>query len=333
MNNKISIVVPVYNVEKYLNKCIDSILNQTKNNFELILVNDGSTDSSGDICDEYKLKYPNIEVIHKNNGGLSSARDAGIYAASGEYIMFVDSDDWIEPNTIEILNGVIAENKYDVIIYGLFMDFEINNFESYAIVAQDKVYNSIELYLNEFEMYRSSTLFGYAWNKLYKLNIIKMNKLEFGEYVYPEDVYFNFKILPYCNNIRVVNKSLYHYIHRERETLSKLKRDTLLVSNQVYDKTVEFLKMNNSYEVNEIYVNTTYLESIMLYIVNVLSLNKNYKKDLDEIYNDIKVRNALSSFSSKVKFFKIMYIFMKYKMVLTTVRFLKIYRYIKNKSK
>lgn len=97
---KISIIVPVYNVEKYLRKCIDSILNQTFKDFELILIDDGSTDESGKICDEYNLKDNRIKVIHKENGGLSSARNAGLDIAQGEYIGFVDSDDWIESDQI-----------------------------------------------------------------------------------------------------------------------------------------------------------------------------------------------------------------------------------------
>ena len=98
---KISVIVPVYNVESYLARCVDSILAQTYQNLEIILVNDGSRDASGSICDAYAQKDSRITVIHKENGGLSSARNAGIDAASGEYLTFVDSDDWIEPQTYE----------------------------------------------------------------------------------------------------------------------------------------------------------------------------------------------------------------------------------------
>ena len=116
---KISIIVPVYNVEKYLRKCVDSILNQTFKDFELILVDDGSIDTSGKICDEYNLKDNRIKVIHKENGGLSSARNAGLDIAQGEYIGFVDSDDWIELDMYEELYKICKENDTDVGIVGI----------------------------------------------------------------------------------------------------------------------------------------------------------------------------------------------------------------------
>ena len=94
---KISIIIPVYNVEKYLRECLDSILAQSYKDFEIILADDGSTDSSGNICDEYSMKYENIKVLHKNNNGLSSARNAGLDIAQGEYILFIDSDDVVSP--------------------------------------------------------------------------------------------------------------------------------------------------------------------------------------------------------------------------------------------
>ena len=116
---KISVIVPVYNVEKYLRKCIESILNQTFREFELILVDDGSTDSSGKICDEYALKDSRIKVIHKENGGASSARNAGLDVAKGEYIGFVDSDDWIEMDMYGELYRLIKENNTDISVCGI----------------------------------------------------------------------------------------------------------------------------------------------------------------------------------------------------------------------
>lgn len=105
----ISVVVPIYNVEKYLNKCVDSLLNQDYSNLEIILVDDGSTDSSGKIVDEYKEKNKNIKVIHKENGGLSSARNAGLKEAIGQYIIFIDSDDWIDTKMISTLFNLIKK--------------------------------------------------------------------------------------------------------------------------------------------------------------------------------------------------------------------------------
>jgi len=115
MNPKISIIVPVYKVEQYIHKCIDSILNQTLNDFELILVNDGSPDQCGQICDEYAKCDSRIKVIHKENGGQASARNMGLDIATGEYIGFVDSDDWIEPDMYEILYNECIINECEII--------------------------------------------------------------------------------------------------------------------------------------------------------------------------------------------------------------------------
>lgn len=113
-NTLVSIVIPVYNVEKYLRKCIESVLNQTYKNIQIILVNDGSTDNSPALCDEYKQMYDKVEVIHKSNGGLPDARNAGLKRAKGEYVGFIDSDDWIEPNMVEHLLHNIIEYDADI---------------------------------------------------------------------------------------------------------------------------------------------------------------------------------------------------------------------------
>ena len=119
--DKISVVVPVYNVEKYLRKCIDSIINQTYKNLEIILVDDGSPDKCGEICDEYAKKDNRVKVIHKKNAGVSSARNDGIDNATGEYIIFVDSDDWLEDNAIEIMVDKLNEYDYDCVFCNFYM--------------------------------------------------------------------------------------------------------------------------------------------------------------------------------------------------------------------
>ena len=118
MNNKISIIVPIYNSEEYLTKCIESIICQTYRDLEIILIDDGSTDSSPDICDRYKSADERIIVIHKENGGNTSARKAGLAIATGEYVGFVDSDDWIEPAMYETLYGICSENNLEMISCG-----------------------------------------------------------------------------------------------------------------------------------------------------------------------------------------------------------------------
>ena len=128
MGLMISIVVPVYNVEKYLSQCLDSILTQTYKNLEIILVDDGSTDKSGSICDSYKKKDPRIVVIHKENGGLSDARNAGVAICKGDFISFVDSDDYLSPYFYEILMGVAQKRNCDIVALKSGTDFSLFKF-------------------------------------------------------------------------------------------------------------------------------------------------------------------------------------------------------------
>ena len=117
VSNKVSVVIPVYNVEKYLRECVDSVLIQSYTDLEIILVDDGATDSSGKICDEYVATDKRVKVIHKENGGLSSARNIGLDSSTGQYVYFLDSDDYIEPNTIKVLINTIRESEADFVFF------------------------------------------------------------------------------------------------------------------------------------------------------------------------------------------------------------------------
>lgn len=135
MNPKISIIVPIYNVEKYLQKCVDSILCQTYKNLEIILVNDGSPDNCPAICDEYAKKDKRIKVIHKQNGGVSSARNAGLDVATGKYVQFVDSDDWVEPEYSKTMINLIEENNCDLGICGYIKKGKIVQLSSMQLIS------------------------------------------------------------------------------------------------------------------------------------------------------------------------------------------------------
>ena len=120
----VSVIVPVFNVEKFLEKCVSSITNQTYKNLEILLVDDGSTDNSGTICDNFSKNDNRLKVFHKKNGGLSDARNYGIERATGSYIMFIDSDDWIENDTIELLLDKTIEEKSDIVVFGISKDYD-----------------------------------------------------------------------------------------------------------------------------------------------------------------------------------------------------------------
>ena len=202
----ISIVVPIYKVEKYLPRCIESILGQTYTNFELILVDDGTPDRSGIICDRYAEKDSRIRVIHKENGGVSTARNAGIDAAKGEWITFVDSDDWVKENYLEVLVSPLDFDDYDMTIGVL---------EWRAISCQTQEYDGFSITTGEsYKIERAlngSELLG-PWLKLFSLNTIKNNGLRFSEGItLGEDAIFVAKYLKCCKKIYMTGKAIYCY--------------------------------------------------------------------------------------------------------------------------
>lgn len=221
MNLKISIIVPVYNVEEYLHRCVDSILNQTFSDFECILVDDGSTDNSGIICDEYAKKDNRIKVIHKPNGGQAEARNVGLDMASGNYIGFVDSDDWIHPQMYEILINFAEKFSSDITVckykkvnhevnkYNNYDD--INNLE-YEFYQKETVFNE---YYSKNLLYKISTV---VWNKLYKKNVFVNIRFPLG--IYYEDAAIALDTIEQCNNIIIINSELYFYYQRNGSTMN-----------------------------------------------------------------------------------------------------------------
>lgn len=213
MSYKISIIVPIYNVEKYISECIKSILNQTYKNFELILVDDGSSDNSGRICQYYEKSDKRIVYIIKDNGGVSSARNLGLKYAKGEYISFVDADDCLKESFLEEL---IKYNEYDLIIGGYKEYYNqtkgvlISNEETFYI--NDKNARKID---NLFCENGVHVLFYFPWNKLYKREIIISNNLFFKDNIIAsEDTIFIMDYIRYAKNIIIVpyNNYLYRYI-------------------------------------------------------------------------------------------------------------------------
>ena len=201
----ISVVVSIYNVEKYLDKSIESLLNQTYQDFELLLIDDGSTDSCGEKCDEWAKKSNKIRVFHKQNGGLSSARNFGIDNAKGEWIIFPDPDDWVEPEYLQCLFDINKQNNVDLSICGHYYSDEIWNKKAEPEIMNTEKAMEILMYPNSFS--------GYMWNKLYSMNIIKDNKLRLDEELgMIQDLHFNVQYFQYCRSVAYDPKPMYHYI-------------------------------------------------------------------------------------------------------------------------
>ena len=242
--SEISIIVPVYNVEKYLENCIESILNQTFKDFELILVDDGSTDNSGKICDIYEKKDSRIKVIHKNNGGLSSARNAGIDIAGSKYIGFVDSDDSIHPKMYEILYDL--QQIYDVDISmcsfkKIYENIDVRNkyVEKLQITEMDNIKAINNLYNSDIRLDLIV-----AWNKLYKKELFNNIRFELGRL--HEDEFIIHKILYKSKRLVHINRELYYYLQREGSIMSNISLNSridyiLAISDRM--KFLDYIKL------------------------------------------------------------------------------------------
>lgn len=210
MTHKVSIIVPVYKVEPYLRRCIDSILSQTYENFELILVDDGSPDRCGAICDEYAKRDSRITVIHKSNGGLSDARNAGLMEVKGEYIAFVDSDDWITSNYLERLVIALCESESDIceceIIRTEGDDGNLSCFGS-GVVKVFGTQEALGLLVQEREFHQ------YVWNKLYKRECLEGIYFEKGKT--NEDEFWTYQVFGRANRIAKIPEILYFYYQRK----------------------------------------------------------------------------------------------------------------------
>lgn len=204
----ISIVVPVYNVARYLKQCVDSLLQQTFTDFELILVDDGSTDISGMICDEYAQLDNRIRVIHKENGGLSDARNAGMTYAKADWIGFVDSDDWVEPDMYELLYHTCITQKVDITVCGAFMDYVDATLPMTRQTGRTTVYDSEE---GLWHILDDKHIRSYAWNKLYHRNVITA---PFPKGRYYEDYATIYKWFSAARKAAFVDVEKYHYRQR-----------------------------------------------------------------------------------------------------------------------
>lgn len=209
----LSIIVPVYNVEAYLVRCIDSLLKQSYKNIEIILVDDGSTDNSGKICDEYAIKYSQIKVVHQKNGGPSKARNTGISIATGEYIAFADSDDWVEHNFYKNLMENAIEHDADMVKCGFaYVD---GDKKEYEIPKNTGVFNNGIL-----ENFFNGILWIVVWNAVYKAKIVK--SVIYPEGLNFEDNYASFFYLYYSKKVVVISDAEYNYFNNSNSIMTKI---------------------------------------------------------------------------------------------------------------
>jgi glycosyltransferase involved in cell wall biosynthesis len=289
-NLLVSIIIPVFNSESFLDKCIQSIIHQTYENIEIILVNDGSTDSSGAICDEYAIIDNRIKVIHKVNGGLVSSRKSGIKLSTGEYVLYVDGDDWIELDLIQTYIEQVNKYNADIVISAHNVNLEgrieiITNTLPTGYYDKSRIVTEIYpkmMYTGKFSQFG---IFSYSWGKLYRRNILISNQLKVREDItIGEDALCLYPTILDSNAIVILDTPYYHYRQRADSLIKTL-------------RTIEISKMENIYkDLKEIFRNKDVLDTMIIqlqyYLLSLLIVNTEGPNDIISSdsypFNDIK---------------------------------------------
>ena len=246
----ISIIVPIYNVEKYLNRCMTSLLNQTIKNIEIILVDDGSPDNCPQLCEQYALLDDRIKVIHKKNEGLGYARNSGLEVAKGEYIAFVDSDDYVSTNMYEELYNAAKTQSFDIVYCGV--NAQKSNGKTYQEHVSDRILSSTDDIINflaniiacdiSSTQERSEPMS--VWHAIYKRELIEKHNIRFmsEREILSEDIIFDINIIPNCKKIRFIPQALYHYCYNENSLTQNFQRNKLSRSSSLLKEMLSALK-------------------------------------------------------------------------------------------
>ena len=296
MKDKISIIVPVYNVEKYLSECLESLINQIYKNIEIILINDGSTDSSLKICQKYKKKDNRIKLINKKNEGVSKARNIGVKEATGKYILFVDSDDYLSSNAVETLSKHKLTDT--LLIYGYNRIYKNKIIEKCdkELVLDSQLQMKRNIFLND-------NIGGFIANKMFEKNVLIENNILFDENLsYCEDLVFVCEYIKYCKKFIYINIPLYNYRMRK----SSVSHSFLTGKNiNIFDAYDLLLKKID----DEIIINNIKYRYIETYYIFKRFLDK---RDVNlSILSDEKniIRNNCKSIMSKVRILIIKYFY------------------------
>ena len=261
MKPKLSIIIPVYNVEKYLERCLKSLIQQ-KGDFELVCIDDGSPDRSGSILDYYQTIDPRVKVFHKENGGVSSARNMGIEKASAEFLTFIDPDDWVSQRSFAIIEDLLSNNA-DLTCFNFFRQTgEKEGFIAKKFVLNDGLYTNIKdfyKYLFDYWVYADS-----VWNKIYKKSILDKYNIRFRPDIkVSEDKTFNLDYMQVIENIYVSSDTIYYYFYNPGGAIRIRKLSYLMDYEKVFFKKINLIKkLNLKYDIEKIYI--TFLEKIFM---------------------------------------------------------------------
>lgn len=309
----LSVIVAAYNVEKYIEKCINSLVNQTYKNLEILVVNDGSTDNTKEIMEKYEKEYKNLKLLNKENGGLSSARNYGINHSKGEYITFVDGDDYIDEKMYdEMLNIMIREDS-DMCVCN-FRKIYSNKIKipklNYTLFKGELVHNFL---------LRHDEIFAISCNKIYKKEIIINNNIFFINKAFFDDLGFNSKYILYTRKVSIVNKAFYNYIQREG-SITKSKVYNPYIDKAILDLNNNlklFYKNHNFYEKYKLSLEGIYIRMKIYKINYMLKFNYYSREDINEIkfiftlY--LPLKHKIAVILMKLKLYKFIYIILKNK--------------------
>lgn len=327
----ISVIIPVYNVKKYLKKCLESVVSQTYSNLEIILVDDGSTDGSEKICDEYAIQYNNVSVIHKKNGGLSSARNAGINVAKGKYIGFIDSDDFVDKRMYEILYKNLIKEQADISICNIYKFRDYNEVDNTIEKEKIETFEGIDI---QKSLQNNYFVMVVAWNKLYKKELFKKTRYPNGKII--EDAAIIHYLLDDSKKIVVSNLELYYYYQRDDSIMHNSNEKLLDELDALYDR-IKFYEKKH-YQCYDFYNYT-----LKKYIEKFWNLFKDihkYRRYNSKIYrkyfiylNEILYKVKELSKKEKIKYYlfcRFKYFFLIFCFVLKAIR--KVYRKITSTS-
>ena len=274
LNEKISVIVPVYKVEKYLHKCVDSIISQTYENLEIILVDDGSPDNCPQICDEYAKKDSRIRVIHKENEGISATRNTGIQAAQGEYIGFIDSDDYVAPQMFEKLYNAIKKHDADISICNFYYTDDNGNIldkDDIRLPIKDEYISGNKVLSEKFFMDKRH-YWIVPWNKLYRREVLKNVKYPVGKVHEDEDVAAH---IYHGNMVECISDRLIYYVQRQGSIMSEKDSEKCINKTEAFINLSKFY-IENKYNNEVIFIS---LNTINQYMKNNYVYLKSRKKE------------------------------------------------------
>ena len=314
MSGKVSIIMPVYRVEDYVGKSIESIQAQTYDNWELFAVDDGSPDRSGEICEEYAKKDARIKVIHKENGGAPSARNMAIDMADGDYFYFMDSDDWTEPTMLEDMVALAEQHSAQLVVAGYYIDTYYNDEEKFTQeqAVEAKAFESQQAFRENAHKLFDRNLLYTPWNKLFEAKYIRDNKIYFPN-TFWDDFPFNLSVVRDVERVVVTDKKYYHFIRKRAES------ETAKYRSDMYEKREEengWMRELYAYwqiwndEIEE-FLSRRYIERIIGCVENVTNKNctlsgAEKRREIKKMISSSAARDAVKNAKAKSRYMKLM---------------------------